>query len=193
MAREDDVQRIAAVVRAMLAQQQSQPPVPPRHASNASSRWSVRPPSDVDKQWCKTWMSDSEDDGSCFALAYHHCVDGYKDQAGIPASVRAAKQGALQQVYDIQKSCTHEDAKRGLKKYACLDGPPQDWSSVCVARPDRAGKGKCKKVAPNEWRFWVHAKDPAIKSECEFPSLYLKSHVIGNKVQEQYTGKHGRG
>ena len=154
--------------------------------------WEVPPPSQEDKNWCKTWMSDSEDDGSCFALMYHHCVDGRKDQNKIPDGIRAVKGSAMQQIYDVQKGCTHDNNGR-VAPYKCFSKPPGDWTSVCVARPDLAGKGKCKKVAKDEWRTWVKGEDPERKDECHFSSLYLKSHFQGGKIQGQYTGKHGRG
>lgn len=155
-------------------------------------QWTVPPPSDADKAWCKTWMSDPEDDGSCFALMYHHCVDGRKDQGAIPGAVRAAKASALKQVYEVQKNCTH-DNDGTVPRYKCFSKPPADWTSVCVARPDLAGQGKCKKVSKDEWRMWVQGEDPARKQDCQFSSLYLKSHFRGGNIQDQYTGKHGRG
>lgn len=154
--------------------------------------WKVPKASENDKNWCHTWMSDPNDDGSCFALMYHHCVDGYKDQGRIPAAVRAVKASAMRQVYDVQKDCTHDNDGK-VPEYKCFSRPPADWTSVCVARPDLAGKGKCKKVTRDEWRMWVKGEDPQRKSECQFSSLYLKSHFRSGKIQGQYTGKHGRG
>lgn len=160
--------------------------------SSSFGGWTVPPASQNDKNWCKTWMSDSTDDGSCFALMYHHCVDGYGDQGRIPAAIRGVKASALKQVYDVQKGCTH-DNNGTVPKYKCFSRPPGEWTSLCVARPDTAGKGKCKKVASDEWRVWVKGEDPSRKEECQFSSLYLKSHFRGDKIQSQYTGKHGRG
>lgn len=154
--------------------------------------WTVPPPAEHDKAWCHTWMSDSNDDGSCFALVHHHCVDGFKDESRIPAAVRAVKDSALKQVYDVQKACTHDNNKK-VPQYKCFTKPPATWTSVCVARPDLAGKGKCKKVSKDEWRMWVQGEDPERKSDCQFSSLYIKSHFRGPKIQGQYTGKHGRG
>ncbi len=145
------------------------------------------PPSDLDKAWCKTWMSDPNDTGECFALVYHHCVDGMKDQARIPAAIAKYKDSALKQIYATQKNCEESGNK-------CFpDGPPKDWTSLCVARPELAGKDKCKKVTPDEWRVWVQGADPRRDSECEFPTVYVKSHFRSGSIQDQYTGKHGRG
>lgn len=149
------------------------------------------PPSDADT-WCKTWMSDENDTGECFALAYHHCVDGRKDESKIPDAIKNAKKSAMGQIYDVQKTCTH-DNNGAVDKYKCFETPPKTWTSVCAARPELAGKGKCKKVSKNEWRTWVKGDDPQRKSECQFSSLYLKSHFIGDTIQGQFTGKHGRG
>lgn len=137
-------------------------------------------------------MSDPEDDGSCFALVYHHCVDGRKDQSRIPQPIRNAKQSALQQIYNVQKNCTH-DSDGKVPTYKCFSKPPTEWTSVCVARPELAGKDKCKKVAKDEWRTWVKGEDPMRKEECQFSSLYIKSHFRKDQIQAQYTGKHGRG
>ena len=151
------------------------------------------PPSQNDKNWCKTWMSDDKDDGSCFALMYHHCVDGVKDQSKIPPAIRAVKESALSQIYNVQKNCTHDNNKK-VPKYKCFSkGPPKDWTSLCVARPDLAGKGKCSKVTPDEWRTWVQGEDPERKDDCYYSSLYLKSHFRGAKILADKTGKHGRG
>ncbi len=154
--------------------------------------WKVPPPSENDERWCHTWMSDSEDDGTCFALMYHHCVDGKKDESAIPEAIRAVKSSALDQVYDVQKSCTHDNEKT-VPKYKCFTKTPKTWTSVCVARPEMIGNKKCKKVSADEWRMWVMGEDPTRKSECQYSSLYLKSHFRGGKIQSQYTGKHGRG
>lgn len=155
--------------------------------------WDVPPPSQNDKNWCKTWMSDQNDDGSCFALMYHHCVDGVKDQSKIPPAIRAVKESALNQIYGVQKNCTHDSDKK-VPKYKCFSkGPPKDWTSLCVARPDLAGKGKCSKVTPDEWRTWVQGEDPNRTSDCFYSSLYLKSHFRGAKILADKTGKHGRG
>jgi hypothetical protein len=136
-------------------------------------------------------MSDPNDDGSCFALAYHHCVPGRDDPNGVPAHIRGAKRSALDQVYGVQRGCTHKDAKG--RTYPCFQRAPQDWTSVCVARPETAGRGKCAKVTRDEWRAWVQADDPSRTSDCQFPTLYVKSHFRGDKIMSQYTGKHGRG
>lgn len=155
--------------------------------------WNVPPPSQNDKNWCKTWMSDPNDDGSCFALMYHHCVDGVKDQSKIPPAIRAVKESALNQIYGVQKNCTHS-ADKTSPKYKCFSkGPPKDWTSLCVARPDMAGKGKCSKVTQDEWRTWVQGEDPNRKDDCFYSSLYLKSHFRGAKILADKTGKHGRG
>lgn len=148
---------------------------------------SLPPPSSRD-QMCKTWMSDPNDTGACFAMVYNHCVDGWKDQARIPPSIARVKQSALKQIYAIQRNCVNKE--RGTK---CFDGEPKDWTTVCVARPELAGKGKCKAVAPDEWRVWVAGQDPQRKSECQFPSVYIKTHFRGDKAQDQYSGQHGRG
>jgi hypothetical protein len=137
-------------------------------------------------------MSDPEDDGTCFALVKHHCVDGLQDESRIPAAIQATKLSALQQVYEVQKQCTHTSDGRA-KEYKCFSKAPADWTSVCVARPELAGKGKCKKVAKDEWRAWVQGEDPERKNDCHFSSLYIKSHFRKNKIQDRYTGKHGRG
>ncbi len=184
--------RLARAIAAVVGTTAGATPNPPAAAGAEFGAWAVPPPSQNDKNWCKTWMSDSDDDGSCFALAYHHCVDGYKDPAGVPASVRAVKESALRQVYDVQKGCTHNNNGR-VPAYKCFSQPPADWTSVCVARPDLAGRGKCKKVSKDEWRMWVKGEDPERRDECHFSSLYLKSHFRGPKIQSQFTGKHGRG
>ena len=148
---------------------------------------SLPPPSSNDKS-CKTWMSDPNDTGECFALVYHHCVDGVQDQGRIPANIASVKQSALQQVYSVQKNCVGDSGQK------CFAGVPKDWTSVCVARPDLAGKGKGSKVASNEWRMWVQGQDPKRKSECQSaPSTYVKSHFRGDSIQAQYTGQHGHG
>jgi hypothetical protein len=169
-------------------------PDKPRKPGGGSG-WSASdlpPPSQEDKNWCKTWMSDETDTGECFALAYHHCVDGRKDESKIPQSVRGVKDSAMKQVYDVQKTCTHDNNGK-VRPYKCFSKAPSTWTSVCVARPDMAGKGKCKKVSKDEWRMWVKGEDPQRESECQFSSLYLKSHFRGDKIQGQYVGKHGRG
>ena len=169
---------------------------PPSQGGGADGwAWSAKqlpPPSQEDKNWCKTWMSDENDTGECFALAYHHCVDGRQDEDEIPEAVRADKASAMKQIYDVQKACTHDNNGK-VRPYKCLSKPPSTWTSVCVARPDMAGKGKCKKVSKNEWRMWVKGEDPQRESECHFSSLYLKSHFIGDEIQDRYTGLHGRG
>jgi hypothetical protein len=133
-------------------------------------------------------MTDSKDDGSCFALMYHHCYDGYKDQTKIPAAVRGVKDKVLKQTYQIGKGKFTKNGKTWEK----FPTPPTDWSSVCVARQDMAGQGKCQKVTKDEWRYWVMAADPFRTSECQSGgSMYVKSHVRGSKVSPVGNVGHG--
>ena len=153
---------------------------------------SLPPPSQNDKNWCHTWMSDSNDDGSCFALMYHHCLDGYKDESKIPPAVRNAKSSVMKQTYALGGG-TYTD-KKSKKTWTKFPTPPSQWSSVCVARQDLAGKGKCSKVTKDEWRYWIMANDPNRTSECQKESsLYVKSHVRSAKVQDCCVGNHGHG
>ena len=135
-------------------------------------------------------MSDSKDDGTCFALMYHHCHDGYKDQGKIPSVLRNAKESVLKQSYGLGKG---KFTKKG-KTWEKFPKPPTEWSSVCVARQDLAGKGKCTAVTKDEWRYWIMADDPFRTSECqEDSSMYVKSHVRGTKVQTSKVGNVGHG
>ena len=133
-------------------------------------------------------MSDSKDDGSCLALVYHHCVDGFKDENQIPDVIRNVKNSALKQLYDTQTKCKRKDT--GEK---CFTKVPSTWAHVCVARPDRAGQGKCKN-SKDEWRMWVMGEDKYRKSECQADgSVYLKAHFTKEKIQGQHTGQVGHG
>lgn len=146
-------------------------------------------PSAVDAR-CRTYMGDSEDDGTCLALVYHHCPEnGRTDESAIPSWIRDAKSGAMQQIYDINRDCTAVDTGR-----RCFSRPPATWSSVCVARPETAGRGKCRKVRADEWRVFVQGEDPSRTSDCmRESSLYIKTHFNGTRADASKTGRVGHG
>jgi hypothetical protein len=125
-------------------------------------------------------MGNSKDSGECFALVYNHCEAKYKDQNRIPANIRAGKTSIVDQVFGVQRK--HFDSK------------PTDWTTVCVARPDKAGKGRCQPVKPDEFRVWVKGRG-AITDPClAGGSLYVKAHFNGNNsIQDRYTGAVGHG
>lgn len=137
-------------------------------------------PSSNDRQ-CVTYMSSSEDTGDCFALAYNHCTSGYKDQGRIPGSIASKKSSILGQVYNAQKSN--------------FDGKPADWTTVCVARPDKAGKGACGYVKPGEFRVWAAGKKKAGADPCAASGgLYVKAHFNEDgTIQAEHTGTVGHG
>ena len=126
-------------------------------------------------------MSSENDTGKCFALLYNHCTTGYKDQGAIPADIRAKKSSILSQMYDIQKEN--------------FDGMPREWTTVCVARPDKAGKGQCSYVTPGEFRVWAKGRQPAGTPDCvSGGALYIKAHFNGDgTIQGDHTGKVGHG
>lgn len=173
----------------------------PASVGGGVSEWkNLPPPNPADAQTCYTWMSSKggEDPGECLALVYHHCVDGYKDESRVPPELMRNKTNLIRQLYEVQKGCKgYRDEKNKTGAYPCFPkGPPVTWSHVCVARPDMAGKGKCKHVKKDEFRVWIPADDPTRTSECQAaPSVYVKGHFSGKtmKVQGEYTGRHGHG
>ena len=168
-------------------------PVPTKKPSVGSDGWwwktSDLPRPSSNDYWCKTYMSSSTDDGSCFALVYHHRVDGRKDKSKVPTAISKNMGSVMKQLYDVP--CKHETAAG--KEYKCFSKTPKEWTSVCVARPDLAGRGKCAGVSKNEWRFFTPGDDATRKSTCQYPSLYIKAHAIEGKVQTRYVGRVGRG
>ena len=129
---------------------------------------------------CVTSMGNRDDNGSCMALLYNHCIDGYKDQSRIPVNIRSAKSSLLRQMYDNEKK--HFDAV------------PKEWTTVCVARPDKAGSGSCKGVVPGEVRVWTKGRQDPGTGECQFSSLYIKAHFNPDmKLQNWRTGTVGNG
>lgn len=173
------------------------PSIPPKTAGTTGGAWGSwtfpKAADTVPKELCRTQMTDGEnDDGSCFALVYHHCVDGFKDESQIPDVIRNVKNSALKQLYDMQ----YKGCKRQPTGEPCFTKVPTTWSHVCVARPDRAGKGKCKIQAPTKdsWRMWVMAEDKYRKSECQSDgSVYLKAHLTKDKINNGKTGQVGHG
>lgn len=135
------------------------------------------PRSDADDRCVTNMLPD--DSGSCFALVYNQCAQGYTDPSSIPGSIRAKKSHALAQLHDIQKSN--------------FEGVPRDWAAVCVARPESAGKGKCKSVPVGGFRVWARGKNPPNSAECpSSKGLFLKAHYISDgTIQGQYTGTVG--
>lgn len=144
-----------------------------------ASSTDLPPPSKSDDR-CVTNMGNSKDTGECFALVYNHCESAYKDQNRIPSNIRAGKSSIIDQMFAIQKK--HFDSR------------PNDWTTVCVARPDKAGKGRCQPVKADEFRVWVKGKG-AITDPClAGGSLYIKAHFDGkNSIQDRYTGAVGHG
>ncbi len=168
-------------------------------SGNAPSN-ALPPPSSVADGRCKTHMGDDpDDDGTCLALVYHECPEyGRTDESMIPSWIRDMKQSALNQIYELNIDCTSEEGadKTPVPRYKCFTRPPQTWASVCVARPEKAGKGKCRSMRPDEWRVFVQGEDPLRTITCaglKTPaSLYLKSHFNGTRINESKTGKVGR-
>jgi hypothetical protein len=165
-----------------LALSRAAPPIrpaarPPAAGAVAQSR--LPAPARNDAQ-CVTYMGNDKDTGDCHALVYNHCTAGYKDQGAIPAAVAALKGTALAQLYDAEKA--HFASK------------PSDWTTVCVARPDKAGTGACAGIKPGEFRVWAAGKqsggDPA---PCvSGGALYLKSHFSADgKLLVSGTVGHG--
>lgn len=140
------------------------------------------PPSRHDDR-CVTFMGSTQDNGKCLALMYNHCIDGFKDQARIPAGIQSAKSSILKQMYDNEKK--H------------FDTPPTEWTTVCVARPDKAGSGSCKHVVPGEFRVWTKARPVPGTGQCEFSTKgikYIKAHFNPDKkLQNWRTGTVGSG
>ena len=137
------------------------------------------PPSRHDER-CVTFMGNRDDNKSCMALMYNHCIDEYKDPSRIPANIRSAKSSLLRQMYDNEKQ--H------------FDSVPKEWTTVCVARPDKAGSGSCKGVVPGEVRVWTKGRQEPGTGECQFSSLYIKAHFNPNmKLQNWRTGTVGNG
>lgn len=139
------------------------------------------PPSPHDAR-CVTYMSSPQDTGDCFALVYNHCTPGYTNQSGIPPGIRSAKARILKQIRDINS--THFDK-----------GKPDDWTTVCVARPDRQNTAQCKYVTPGEVRVWVKGRQDLGTPECPTSgSLYIKAHFNTDaSIQGDKTGTVGHG
>lgn len=163
------------------------------------SEQGLPPPSAVDGR-CTTHMGDDpDDDGSCLALVYHECPQyGRTDESLIPARIRDMKRSAMQQIYDVNEGCTSVKGAGNtpVARYKCFTRPPRTWASVCVARPEKAGRGKCKSMTPDDWRVFVQGEDPLRTITCagkDTPaSLYLKSHFRGQRIDEEKTGQVGR-
>ena len=171
----------------------------PGSQSSSQNQQQLPEPSWVDER-CKTHMGDDpDDDGSCLALMYHECPEyGRTDEAMIPSWIRDTKQSAMDQIYELNKGCTSEEGagKMRVPQYKCFTRPPRTWASVCVARPDKVGRGKCRSMKPDDWRVFVQGEDPLRTITCAGkdtpPSLYLKSHFRGTRIDEGKTGKVGR-
>ena len=140
------------------------------------------PPSREDEQ-CVTSMGNAADSGDCFALMYNHCTPGYMSQSGIPAKLQESKKSIIKQIHKVQERN--------------FDKVPSDWTTFCLARPDKAGKGKCTAVKPGEFRVWVKGRlpeganaDPCAKSG----SLFIKAHFNADAtIQDRLTGRVGHG
>lgn len=135
------------------------------------------PDAAIDRR-CVTYMSSDKDSGECLAVVYNACVPGRTSQDAIPASIRSNKASILKQIHGVA-------AKD-------IGARPTDWAGVCVARPDKAGKGRCKHVKPGEFRVWVAGKGTDV-SECRpSGSLFVKSHFDGNgTIRGHQVGKVG--
>lgn len=131
---------------------------------------------------CVTYMGNSKDNGSCMALVYNHCIPGYTDQSRIPADIRSSKSSMLKAMYGVQRG-----------QY---DAVPADWTTVCVARPDKAGKGSCAGVGPGEIRVWTKGRPKAGVPDCDFSQkvVYVKAHFAADRsIQDTKTGTVGNG
>jgi hypothetical protein len=120
------------------------------------------------------------DTPECFALVYNHCETEFKDQNRIPVGIRSSKSKILDQMYSISKNDFNDK--------------PKDWTTLCVSRPDKVGKGKCKQIKSGEFRVWAKGKG-AIEDACaKGGSLYIKAHFNGdNSIQDTKVGKVGHG
>lgn len=69
----------------------------------------------------------------CFVLAFDHCIQGYTNRNDIPRDIREAEPQVISQLFSIA-------APTGS-----FGDPPQlppRYSRVCLADPERAGKGE---------------------------------------------------
>ena len=154
-----------------------------RNLGNLGTSGDQLPPPSRHDERCVTNMGSTIDSGKCLALMYNHCIDGYKVQSKIPAGIRSAKTSILKQMYDNEKKW--------------FDTVPTEWTTVCVARPDKAGSGPCRDVVPGEFRVWTKGRPVAGVGECDFSSKgirYIKAHFNSDKkLQNWRTGTVGSG
>jgi hypothetical protein len=140
-------------------------------------------PSANDAQYCgSSFRGDPAGDGACFALVHHHCVDGLQDDARVPGVVRGFKQAALSQLYSAAQGWTHTSGGRTKRVF---NNVPRRWTSVCAARPQTAGSGRCAHVTPYEWRMSAFGhNDASRQGECG-AGLFVKSKFRGSKITAQ--------
>ena len=147
--------------------------------TNATATTELPPPSRHDDR-CKTDMIPN-DTPECFALVYNHCEKEFKDQNRIPEGIRSSKSKILDRMYVIGKNDFGNDK-------------PKDWTTLCMSRPDKVGKGNCKQIKPGEFRVWAKGRGPITDPCLKGGSLYVKAHVNGdNNVQEDKVGGVGHG
>jgi len=125
------------------------------------------------KQACRTYMADSNDDGSCFKLVYDHCIPGKNDPAKIPSYIRKQEQGVLAQAF----------AEGGASSFH--GGKPTKFTRVCVADPAKAGKASCLqtkggRMKAKDYRVHMRGFRPSNFGACEHKAKvvsYVKAHV----------------
>lgn len=149
-------------------------PVPPV----GQSGWGTWTPT---SQYEDAACSITGNDGACFEMAYHHCMPGARaNENRVPDQIIGYRAGAMQQIFNATRTkCTLADGK------PCFNHAPKNWTSVCVARPDKWGKGACKHVTPFAWRAWVPAhNETRRKTECTYPSSYVHAMFRGSTLQQ---------
>lgn len=147
--------------------------------STTSTTSTDLPPASKYDERCLTDMI-ANDSMDCFALVYNHCEKDFRDQNRIPSGIRSSKSKILDQM-----------AKVGHKDFTAN---PKEWTTVCVSRPDKAGKGKCKNIKSDEFRVWAKADGVVIDPCKSSGSLYVKAHFNGDKtIRDTKLGTVGHG